>query len=432
VLPSQLPNGQAYASGLLAATLPASGPTLRTPRWLDPSTVVTKMQTGHGWLGSAGAVLNDTSDFVIGAQSAKMPTPGDGGTYKLEKTGLSIDTTGAQLRIRIKLENTAHINTWRFLIGNDTGYAASYSWDLLLAGDSTTAYVTEGDWLAITLPFSSATTTGSPTRTGIVAMKLNTRDDATAGVTAHLQSVELVTEPSATFANGLVSLCFDDNFDSVWLKAKPTMDANNLRGSIFLIDDLIDQSGRLTTAQLLTMQDQGWEICAHSHTNADHTSTYTGLTAAQLDADLHAQAAYLRTIGYRGQGIAYPQGVFGSTSDAQKTIPYNRKYATYGRTVHRRTMETFPPADVMRLRSQSAITTFTGGYAPTSVSGTNGDLDKAKAAHAWFIATFHKVVASGPAATTEIAQADFDAIIAKIVSNSMTCAPIGEVLAYYG
>lgn len=417
-----------YAS---PAMLAAPGPTQRLPRWVDPSTVVTKMQTGHGWLGSSGSVLNDTTDFCLGTQSAKMPTPGDGGTYKIEKTSLSLDTTGQQLRIRVKLDNTSRINTWRFLIGNDTGYSASYSWDLLIAGESTTAFVTEGDWVTFTLNFASATTTGTPTRSGIVCMKMNTRDNATGGVVAHLQSVELIAEPSV-FPNGLVSLCFDDNFSTVWTGAKPKMDANGLRGSIYVIDDLVDQPGRLTTNQLLTLQDQGWEVGGHSHTLANHTTTYTGLTASQISEDLRAQVVSLRSVGYRGQGMAYPQGVYGSTTEGVKTNSLVRQHFGYGRTVSRRTMETFPPADPFRLRAQSGISSFAGGYAPALVSGSSQDIDKAKANKAWYQMVFHQIVSGGVVATTQILQSDFDAIIDKVVSSGVACLPVGEALGYYG
>lgn len=403
----------------------------KLPRF-QTGTVVSQLQSGHGWVGSAGFSGNDTTDFVLGSQSAKITTPGDGGTYKMEKTGLSLDTTGKSFRLRLKIDGLARINTWKFLAGNDTGYAACYTWDLAAAGDSTANFFVDGEWVTIVLSFASATVTGSPTRTGIVAMKVNTRDNNTgSGVVAHLQSVELVAEPATNFANGVVSVCFDDNWDSVWTLGKPKLDAAGFRASNYSITDLIGASGRLTLAQILTMQEQGWEIAAHSNTLAAHTSMFTAMTEAAVDSDMRAQTSRMRGNGLRVRGTAYPQGAYGTTADNGSTHPPTRRYFGYARTVYRRTMETFPPADLLRLRAQSGISSFSGGYAPSSLTtSTTGDIDRAKANKAWLILVFHKIVASSPAATSEILQSDFNTIVDKIVSSGVACMPIADVLTY--
>ena len=410
----------------------AMAPIGRLPKWPAASSIITQAQSGHGWLGSSGFVANDTVDFVLGTQSMKIPTNGAGGTFKMEKTGLSVDTTGQQIRLRMKIENLAHLFTTQFLAGNDTGYAACFTW-ILAAATVGSEVITEGDWVTYTLPFSSATVTGSPTRSGIVAMKMTVRDDNTgAVVTGHLQSVEMVAEPTATFASGLVSICFDDTWDTQWTLAKPILDAAGLRASFYTIQDLIGATSRLTLAQLLTMQDQGHEITAHAATTTAHNATWTGETAAALGADISAQLVALRQLGLRGAGTAYPSGNYGLTSDGQSTMPYARRFS-YARTVCRRTHETWPPAEPFRLRAQSTISTFAGGYDPSLIyTDTTGDIDKAKAAHAWLILSFHKLTASAPAASNECTTASFQAIVNKIVSAGMTCLPIGDALAYYG
>lgn len=422
-LDNRFDTGDTIGAGLFAQT--------HLPRF-QPGTLVSQLQAGHGWTGSTGFTANDTTDFTIGSQSAKILTPGDGGTYKIEKTGLSLDTTGKQIRLRLKIDGLARINTWRFLAGNDTGYAASYSWDLALGGEGNTNYFVDGEWVTITLNFASATATGTPTRSGIVAIKVNTRDDSTGtGVTAHLQSVELVAEPTTTFPNGVVSIGFDDNWDSVWTLAKPKLDAVGFRATVHSIGDLVGLPGRLTSAQHLVMQQQGWEIAAHCQYNANHTSTLTALTEAAVEADMRAQVADMRSKGLRVQGTAYPQGAYGATSGGGSTLNPTRRYFSYARTVYRRTVETFPPADLMRLRAQSGISTFSGGYAPALLTTTTtGDIDRAKTNRAWLHLVFHKIVTTTPAATSEVTQTDFNTIVDKIVSSGMACLPIADVLAY--
>jgi hypothetical protein len=98
-----------------------------------------------------------------------------------------------------------------------------------------------------------------------------------------------------------------------------------------------------------------------------------------------------------------------------------------------RTRETWPPGDLYRLRRLSAISTASGGYAPSSIiASTTGDLDKCKANKGWMILAFHKIVTSGVATTSDILQSDFDAIIDKIVANGMAVLPVGDALRYYG
>lgn len=408
---------------------------MRTPQWQAASSVVTTMQASHGWTGSTGFVANDTTDFVLGSQSSNMPTNGAGGTFKIEKTGLSLDLTGKAFRIRFKLDNRQNLNTLQFFASTDSGYTNCYSWILCQNVATVNDYVTEGEWITMTLAVpGKATVTGSPTRSNITALKFTVRDLNTGGTcTLHAQSVELIAEPSTTFANGVVSICYDDLWSSVWTLAKPKLDANGLRATVYSIDDLIGASGRLTLAQMQTMRDQGWEIAAHSRTNADHTSQFTGLSAAEVEANMRAQTAYLRTNGFRVYGTAWPQGGFGKTTDNTPIIDLARKSFNYARTTYGNSFETFPPADRFRLRARSSISSFSGGYAASSLTTTtSGDIDKAKTNCAWLILVFHKIVASSPAATTEILQTDHDAIIDKIISAGMTCLPVADVLAYYG
>jgi peptidoglycan/xylan/chitin deacetylase (PgdA/CDA1 family) len=414
------------AAPLSLLTLPG-----RLPQFPAASSVVTLGQASHGWVGSTGFVADDTTEFCVGTQSMAMPTAGTGATYKIEKTSLSVDTTGQQIRIRVHITNLAYLHTMKFLAGNASNYTDSYTWTIAEAALGSEA-VTEGEWATITLPFSSATVSGSPTRSGITAMKLTVRDNNTAhSVTARLQSVELVAEPSSVFANGLVSITFDDGWATQWTLAKPILDAAGLKATLFNIQDKIGTAGRLTAAQCTTMQGQGHEICSHMATTAAHNSTWTGLTGAELTADINAQITAQRTNGWRGAGTAYPSGAHGVTTDSLSTLKYAQRFA-YARTVCSRFMETFPPSDPHRLRAQSGISTYSGGYDPSLIyTDTTGLIDRAKDTKAWLILVFHGLTAGVPASTTEITTAAFQAIIDKIVSSGITCLPIGDALTYH-
>lgn len=412
-------------------------PSARMPRFPQPSSVISTFQSGHGWTSSgtgATFALNDTTDFIIGSQAAKLTTGGAGAQTNIRKfAGTVPDTTGKVFRLRLKVDDITHLNELDFYCGSSS-LANTYKWSFHIQGGS--AWITSGDWVTVTLSFADATTAGSPTRSGMTDLQLQAWDDNTGNpVSVHLQSVELVPDGSAVFPSGVASVCFDDSWSSARDLAWAKLDALGYPASLFTITDQLGSANHITLANLKTRTDRfGWESCGHANTDANHAATYTGLTASALEADLRAQRAWQLAGGIRGgDGTAYPLGQFGKTSDGQSTTDVTRRYFSWARTTANRTRETFPPAGVYRLRAISSISTFSGGTTPTSLTTTTtGTIDKAKANSAWLILVFHKIVTTAPASTTECAQTDFNAIIDKLNTAGMQVLPIGDVLRYYG
>lgn len=412
------------------------GGVARLPRWVQPSSVITTMQSGHGWTSSgSGATfnLNDTADFIIGSQAAKMTTAGTAAQTNIRKFAGSVpDTTGKVFRLRLKVDDVTHLAELDFYLGSSS-LGNNYKWSFFIAGGN--AWITSGDWVTVTLSFADATTSGSPARSGMTDLQLQAWDDGAGTATVHLQSVELIADGSATFANGVASICFDDSWSSARDNAWAKLDSYGYPASLFTITDLVGTANHITETDLKTRVDRfGWESCAHADLDANHSSTYTGMTAATLEADLRAQRAWMLSKGIRGgDGTAYPLGQFGKTSDSQSTMDVTRRYFSWARTTANRTRETWPPADPFRLRAISSISTFSGGTTPTSLTtSSTGTIDKAKTNSAWLILVFHKIVTGTPGSTTECAQSDFNAIIDKINTAGMAVMPIGDALRYNG
>lgn len=410
----------------------------RLPKWAQPSSVITTFQTGHGWTSSGtGATfnLNDTTagNFISGSQAATVTTAGTAAQANIRKfAGTVPDTTGMVFRLRLRVDDVTHLNELDFYCGSSL-LANAYKWSFFIGGGS--AWITSGDWATVTLSFADATLLGTPARSGMTDLQLQAWDDAAGTATVHLQSVELIPDGSTVFPNGVASICFDDSWSSPRDLAWAKLDGLGYRASLFTITDLIGTNLHLTLADLKTRVDRfGWESAAHAYTDADHTATYTGLSAAALDADLRGQRAWLIANGVRvGDGTAYPLGQFGKTSDASSTTDVVRRYCSWARTTSNRTRETFPPADPYRIRAISSISTFAGGTTPTSLTTTTtGTIDKAKANSAWLVLVFHKIVSGTAGSTTECAASDFNAIVDKLTSAGMPVLPIGDVLRYYG
>lgn len=424
-----------YTQFTVDPTAAVNPPVGRNPIWRQPSQIITNFQSGHGYTNNAGSTFsaNYTGDFIMGSQSARITSGGLGAAANVSRTGLpNIDTTGKTIRIRLKIPDITHMTGLNFFLGSSS-FANNYKW-IIQGGVAGSNHITSGEWIVVTLNWHDATTTGTPARNAITDVRLQITDDNTgAGVVAIYQSIELIPDASSVWPNGVVSICFDDCFQSFWDNGKPRMDQYGYPGSIYVIEDLIGGPQRLTDAELRNMQDrQGWEISSHANTDADHALTYTGMTSDQLLADLESMKGNLVNQGYRGQGTAYPLGQYGLTTDGISTTSIVQKFFGYARHTNSRTKETFPPGDPFRLRAISAISGFAGGYAPANLTtATTGDIDVAKANQTWLILVFHKVNTGAATATTEISQTDFNSIIDKINSAGMPVVPVGDVLRYY-
>lgn len=427
------------SSGYLIADQTATFPPFAKPQpWVNPSDFVTQFQAGHGWTGSSGFVANDTADFVLGTQSAKLTTSSTG-TFKIQSPALTLDLTAKQLRVRVKIDDITNVNAMNVWAGNDATITNGYKWFVqgTLAGSNqiisgtTTPQV---GWVTVVLNVADAQLIGSPTRTGIVCIKFEISRTAAAGeVTLHTQDVALLPEPTTLYPNGAVIICADDILGEQWTNMLPILEPYGFRANFFVIVDQVGGSNRLTLNQLHALQDQGHEIHAHAWTDADHTASYTGLSAAALDTDLRLMKGWMNGQGFRGQGTAYPLGQYGVTTDGVPTTSIVQRYYSFARADSSGTNKpsgTYPLGDPYRLPSLSSITTFAGGFTPTNLIGTGvGGLQTVAATHGVKIMTFHKVVTGTPGASSEIKTTDFQSIMDEIHTLGMRVLTFSEYLA---
>lgn len=407
---------------------------LRMPSYVQPAQILTTFQASHGWSNNAGSTFtaNYTGDYILGSQCAQIVTGGTHTQANVSKTGMaSFDATGRMVRLRFKvISGFTAMQEIGFFLGS-SNFTNFYKWSIQVQGGS--RFVQPNEWCTVTLSFHDATSGGSPVRSALTDGRCFVTDDGTGTpVTVLWQSVELIPEKSSAFPGGVISICFDDSYISQWTSAKPGLDSRGWPGVAYTIDDYIDSgAARLTLAQLKAMQDHaGWEIAAHAHTAVNHSASYTGLTAAQLEADIRGQRASLMSKGLRASdGTAYPLGQYGSTSDGQSTLDIVRSHWGYARTTSSRLKETLPPADRWRLRAISAISTFSGGYLPaTLTTAVTGDIAKCATYGTWLILVFHDIVPGTPTATTQCQQSDYDNILAAIASSGIPVLTVSEVL----
>lgn len=396
-----------------------------------PSTIITEFQTSHGYTGNGTGTftLNDTADFIKGTQAVKIVTNAAGGTSNLSKlAGTAVDATKKFVRFTFKIDDITHLNRISLFLGSSS-LANNYKW-FIITKNATTNFVQSGEYMSITVGFHDAIVTGSPLKTNLTDVRVQVTDDAGGAVTVHVQSIELIPDASPVFPNGVVSIVFDDSYESPYTYARPELDKFGYTATLFTIMDYIGTSTRLTLTQLQQLQDQsGWEISGHAFTDANHVLTETAMSEDDLDSDLRNMRDWLSYNGFKGMGLAYPQGKFTPT-----TIGHVKKYFNYGRTIlYSDSKETFPAGDPHRLRAITAISSLdTAGdpALPTNITKVGGQLDLCKANTSWLILVFHDIVTSTPGTTSQCLQSDFVAIVDAINTKGIPCMSIADVLKY--
>jgi hypothetical protein len=395
-----------------------------SPADLVPVDIIYSGQTsGKGsqtWSGSSTA---DTSDFALGSESRSVTTGGGGALLSFATTfSTPLNLTGKYLVVWIK-----EINEGNFL----TGYPRIYLGDAALTNayfwrpGSTPAqpYGLDGEWIRITLPFGSSAVVGSPSRSSLATLTIQVVDNSAGVAIFKLGGMMTVNEPSQ-WPNGVVSLAFDDGFLTHATVAKPYMDHYGYRGTMFLITETLWNHGGgfasyMDLAQVKQQEVDGWEAATHAYTAAAHNAGYVSIGDVAAFNDMVAGKSYLVQQGARApEQFAYPLGVF----DA-KTLPLVSRLFGSGRSISSVGSypdETFPPANLNRLRSFAVI-------AGSSVATVEGYITAAFNNKEWLILVFHDLVASGASGNSYLI-ADFQTLIDFINTTGIPVRPISEVL----
>lgn len=374
-----------------------SNPTLPKTKWFfDPSigSIITEFQSEHGFAFTnqdASSDLNDVTAGMpfIGKQCVKLVTPGTGATATCFKTGLTAfdSTNGFPILLLRVEEGVTHLSSLRLALANDSGFTNEYYINFANAG-----CISPGQWIPISLVMSDAATHGSPTRSGITAVRVVAIDDNTGNkVTIRLGAIYFMPngaqQPGNPFPKGVVSFSFDDGHASAVDVGKARLDLYGYRATYLIIKDLIGGINRITLPELKNLQDVGGhEVTAHSLTLADHNARLTNITNQQLLYDMASEKDWLMTNGLDGQGMAYPGGV-----NNQSVVDVVKQFFRYSRTTVPLT-ETLPCADPYRIKAYSDISAFSGGRAPSTISDPNGLIDLAVAEGAWLNLVFHRII----------------------------------------
>jgi peptidoglycan/xylan/chitin deacetylase (PgdA/CDA1 family) len=178
------------------------------------------------------------------------------------------------------------------------------------------------------------------------------------------------------FKAPLVSLTFDDGYASTYTNTVPILKQYGLTGTQFIITDLLNQPGYLTSAQVKSIYDGGnEEIASHTVTHDDLTQE----TATQLQTEMSQSQATLKSItGVSPTDLAYPYGLYNTA-----VVSAAKQYYTAARGVEEgfNSKDNFNPYD---LKVQNIYDTTTTAQVADWVA-------QAKATDTWLILVYHSV-----------------------------------------
>ncbi|AXQ64741.1 minor tail protein [Gordonia phage Phistory] len=296
--------------------------------------VLTNFAPSHGWTtfsaGGATVTLNDTSDHAFGSQCVRIVTGGAGGSTVLAAPSLTaIDPAAQMYRVWIKFDDADKIARIRLLASPDSGFTNYWTFESAISSSGIPEVqrpFKHGEWTAIGLPWSTGVATGSPGTTGLNYLRIIVNDRAAGSTTIRIGRVEHMPLPKP-YPNGVLVCTYDDSYLSHYTIARDHHDRYGTKGVLFPIIEWVDQAGKITSAQIDEMVFQnGWEVGGHASTYSAHTTSVTGMTAAQRQAEFAAIKAWQQQRGYVSNAFAYPNGVIDAVSELDL-----RKYFSLGR-----------------------------------------------------------------------------------------------------
>ncbi|MDF2144476.1 polysaccharide deacetylase family protein [Knoellia sp. p5-6-4] len=385
-------------------------------------TIITRFQKNHGWQSSSGrsaAVrMDDPTDFTLGKQSLTLTTDRSGAGVRIDSPTyrFPIDLQGKIIRVLLKVDGLPRLETLRLYAG-DGGFENHRNFDLDLREARVAAsYLKEGEWTWVTLNASAGSLVGR-SHHAVTNWRFTATSRPGSTVTIHLNALEFATPPR-TFPRGAVSICFDDGRLSPFLNARPALDDYGWAASLYpIVDRVAETPGGtyMTTSQLRQCRDiSGWEVGVHSYTRRDHDAGFDALTPAQIRSNISAARRWVQNnhLGL-GAGLAWPLGAFSTAAaDAAETL------CSYGRLNTTASLETWPPQNLMRIRSAANSESFTK---------VRQMIDQTTDSRGWLCLTFHEITPRGTESLS-CSVRTFRRIVDYVADKELAVLPVIDVL----
>jgi peptidoglycan/xylan/chitin deacetylase (PgdA/CDA1 family) len=214
------------------------------------------------------------------------------------------------------------------------------------------------------------------------------------------------------FNRALVSLTFDDGYDTEYTNALPLLDKYGFKSTQFIVSGLVNTSGYMTTAQVQAFANAGHEI-------GSHTMTHTNMldqTKKQYDKELsQSQTQLQQWISGLVTSFAFPNGLYNQAIVNDAKTFYS---ATRGVESGLNSKDSFNAYDI---KAEDIDATTTTDQVADWVA-------QAQATHTWLVLVYHSIdpVDNGDYSTTP---AQLDSQLAAIKNSNIPVLTMKQALA---
>jgi peptidoglycan/xylan/chitin deacetylase (PgdA/CDA1 family) len=236
--------------------------------------------------------------------------------------------------------------------------------------------------ITVTVPAAELTAAAPATHPVLVTV---TNPSPNAGTSSSL--------PFTITRHGLVSINFDDGYQSMYDNGLPILDAAGLKSTQYIITQQVGTDSYVTLDEVMQMYNNGHEIGVHTRTHPDLTT----LTTPQMTDEIVGAKQDIISWGIMPTTLAYPYGAYNPAVEAvvqsaglrgarDSDLGYNSSGLglTFGGPLYH---DTLP----LVLWSEAAEMDMN-----TTLSDITSEIDYATANNLWLIILFHRVDETDP------------------------------------
>ncbi len=176
----------------------------------------------------------------------------------------------------------------------------------------------------------------------------------------------------------LVTFVFDDGFEKTYSRAMPILQAQGEVACAAIVLNYIGIKDRMTAAQILALQNGGWEILGHSISHPDLTT----LSGADIENELKTSKEGFIALGFSIKNFVYP--FYRHNANARVIAKKYYRSARAG-DVSRTGFDINPR--IMRIFAMSAIDINVFDH----LTALEGIVDDAEANNSWLMITAHNL-----------------------------------------
>lgn len=232
-----------------------------------------------------------------------------------------------------------------------------------------------------------------------------------------VRAIDTSAKPIEPFKEGIISITFDDGWESVYTQALVPLQQNGLKTTQYIISGSLDDQKYMSVEQIKSMQIVGHEIGSHTVSHADLTtlddkeiSKELQDSKNELEKDFGPIKDFTSPLGAYNK---YTLGKIGQYYRSQKNAEGNLSSDIS------QSLNQAAKFEMLNLRSYSVRNN-------TSINDIQKLIDLAITNKAWLILTYHQIDYTNE--TFSVTPDNFRAQIKAVSAKPIRSATVGEVL----